>query len=89
MEGAKAIENLCAQSCKPFSLLCLRLRASCDVLARGLKSTVLRLLTHKERVMSVRWISMGLLLAVVLTSTMVGCTRPTGPKKGVSTTTGK
>lgn len=39
--------------------------------------------------MSVRWISMGLLLAVVLTSTMVGCTRPTGPKKGVSTTTGK
>jgi hypothetical protein len=39
--------------------------------------------------MSVRWISMVLLVVVVLSSTMVGCTRPTGPKKSTSTTTGK
>lgn len=38
--------------------------------------------------MSVRSMLVWLLLVAVVGSVTVGCTRPVGPKKGLSTTTG-
>lgn len=43
----------------------------------------------KEFAMSVRSMLVWVLLVAVVGSVTVGCTRPTGPKKGLSTTTGR
>jgi hypothetical protein len=38
--------------------------------------------------MSFRSLVLLVLMATLVSSVLVGCTRPTGPKKGLSTTTG-